>query len=172
MNWIKYTRKGVSEMRPYIEGEAMSRVSVSVQDRANGSPKPGDMIARNPKNHDDLWLVAKNYFEDNLEAVAVAEKTLHNSDISGARQNVPDIKVVGNGDMFRLLCKASSKDEGWMKSTKAMEVHGGCVVQVTTQQKNPDGSYALAEALAYVPRVGIGADQNGGRRLVPLDALN
>jgi len=28
------------------------------------------------------------------------EKTLHNSDMSGARKNVPDIKVVGNGDMF------------------------------------------------------------------------
>jgi len=40
------------------------------------------------------------------------EKTLHNSDASGARQNVPDIKVVGNGDMFRLLCKASSQNEG------------------------------------------------------------
>jgi uncharacterized protein YozE (UPF0346 family) len=25
------------------------------------------MIARNPKNHDDQWLVAKRYFEDNFE---------------------------------------------------------------------------------------------------------
>jgi hypothetical protein len=49
-------------------------------------------------------------------------KTLHNSDISGARQNVKDIKVVGNGDMFRLLCKTSSENEGWMKSTKACQV--------------------------------------------------
>lgn len=32
------------------------------------------------------------------------EKTLHNSDVSGARKNVKDIKVVGNGDLFRLLC--------------------------------------------------------------------
>ena len=38
-----------------------------------------------------------------------------------------------------------------MKSTKAMSVPGGSVVQVTTQQRNPDGSYALAEALCYVP---------------------
>lgn len=55
-------------------------------------------------------------------AVGSYMKTLHNSDISGARQNVKDIKVVGNGDMFRLLCKASSEEEGWMKSTKAMEI--------------------------------------------------
>ena len=87
------------------------------------------------------------------------EKTLHNSDISGARQNVKDIKVVGNGDLFQLLCKASSQAEGWMKSTKAMEVTGGCVVQVTTQQRNPDGSYAVAEALTFVPGVTIHCDQ-------------
>lgn len=94
------------------------------------------------------------------------EKTLHNSDVSGARQNVPDINVVGNGDLFRLLAKASSKAEGWMKSTKAMQIPGGCVVQVTTQQRNPDGSYAVAEALTFVPSVRIVDDINGGRKLV------
>lgn len=94
------------------------------------------------------------------------EKTLHNSDMSGARQNVKDIRVVGNGDMFQLLCKASSENEGWMKSTKAMEVVGGCVVQVTTQQRNIDLTYSLAEALTYVPGVRISPDTNGGRCLV------
>lgn len=95
------------------------------------------------------------------------EKTLHNSDLSGARKNVKDIKVVGNGDMFQLLCKASSEEEGWMKSTKAMEVTGGCIVQVTTQQKNPDGSYSLAEALTFVPGVKVYDDPEykGGRVL-------
>ena len=29
----------------------------------------------------------------------------------------------------------------------------GVVLQVTTQQRNPDGSYAIAEALTYVPDV-------------------
>lgn len=98
------------------------------------------------------------------------EKTLHNSDVSGARQNVKDIQVVGNGDMFRLLCKASSQAQGWMKSTKAMEVPGGCVVQVTTQQRNPDGSYAVAEALTYVPGVQIVNDVDGGRKLIDINA--
>ena len=96
------------------------------------------------------------------------EKTLHNSDISGARQNVKDIQVVGNGDMFRLLCKASSQNEGWMKSSKAMEVPGGCVVQVTTQQRNADGSYAIAEALTFVPGVKIAEDDNNGRKLISI----
>jgi hypothetical protein len=88
-------------------------------------------------------------------------KTLHNSDISGTRVNVPDVKVVGNGDMFRLLCKASSQAEGWMKSCKAMQVPGGCVVQVTTQQGDN-----VAEALCFVPGVVIADDVNNGRKLV------
>lgn len=96
----------------------------------------------------------------------MSEKTLHNSDISGAKVNVPDIKVVGNGDMFKLLCKASSQNEGWMKSTKACEIeHVGCIVQVTTQQKNADGSYAVAEAVTFIPGVRVVDDGNGGRRL-------
>lgn len=100
---------------------------------------------------------------------SMTEKTLFNSDVSGARQNVPDIVVFGNGDMFRLLCKASSQNEGWMKSTKACELPGGigCIVQVTTQQKGLDGTYAVAEALTYVPGVKIANDDEfGGRKLV------
>ena len=54
-------------MRPYQTGEDISHVSISEPDRQAGSPKEGDMIARNPKNHADQWLVAKKYFEDNLE---------------------------------------------------------------------------------------------------------
>jgi hypothetical protein len=96
----------------------------------------------------------------------MTEKTLTNSTVSGAKENVSDLKVVGNGDMFSLLCKASSQAEGWMKSTKAMQVTGGCVVQVTTQQRNPDGSYAVAEALTFVPETKIVDDINSGRKLI------
>ena len=66
-NWKQYKRKGLSEMREYVEGEDLSKVSISEPDREAGSPKKGDMIARNPANHEDKWLVAKKYFEDNLE---------------------------------------------------------------------------------------------------------
>lgn len=65
--WKQYKRKGLSEMRPYVLNEELYGVSISEADKANGSPKEGDMIARNPKNHSDQWLVAKKYFEDNLE---------------------------------------------------------------------------------------------------------
>ena len=57
-------------MRPYVDGETLDgKVSISDADLKAGSPKLGDMIARNPKNHNDQWLVAKAYFEDNLEAI-------------------------------------------------------------------------------------------------------
>ena len=84
------------------------------------------------------------------------KKTLGNTTASGAKVNVKDIQFWGNGDTFKLISKASSKNEGWMKSTKAMEIERvGCVVQVTTQQRNPDGSYAVAEALTFVPVASI-----------------
>ena len=97
------------------------------------------------------------------------DKTLNNLDVNSTRKNVKDVVVFGNGDMFRLLCKASSESEGWMKSTKAMEVFGGCLVQVTTHQRNHDGINAIAEALEYVPNVKIADDvEHGGRKLVPI----
>ena len=66
----KYRRSQIAELRPYIEGEILSpRISVSATDAEAGSPKIGDMIARNPKNHDDQWLVAAKYFADNFEPV-------------------------------------------------------------------------------------------------------
>jgi hypothetical protein len=85
-----------------------------------------------------------------------AVKTLHNTNMSQATKNVKDIVFWGDGDTFKLICKASSEREGWMKSTKAMEIPGvGVVLQVTTQQKNPDGSYSIAEALTYIPGVRV-----------------
>ena len=94
-------------------------------------------------------------------------KTLHTTDIANAKDQVPDIKVTGNGDMWQLLCKASSEREGWMKSTKALHIRNmGCLVQVTTQQKNYDDSYSLAEAVVFVPGVAIAEDANGGKKLI------
>ncbi len=81
----------------------------------------------------------------------MAEKMLDISEVKQAKDNISDLAVYGDGDTFALLCKASSQEQGWMKSTKVCNVAGGCIVQVTTQQRNPDGSYAVAEALTYVP---------------------
>ena len=82
----KYRRTNVAEMRPIDEQDignfdsvkgnlgtmsdfGMIYISISNQDLGNGSPKVGDMVARNPENHKDQWLVAKEYFEANFESM-------------------------------------------------------------------------------------------------------
>jgi hypothetical protein len=66
----QYRRKQIAELRPYVPGEELDgRVSISAMDREAGSPKEGDMIARNPVAHGDQWLVSKDYFEANFEPV-------------------------------------------------------------------------------------------------------
>lgn len=64
--WKLYSRRGQAEMRPYIPGEMLpAEVSISKADRIDGCPKEGDMIARNPDNPGDMWLVNKDFFEKN-----------------------------------------------------------------------------------------------------------
>jgi hypothetical protein len=65
----QYRRKQIAELRPVEPFEDLTGVSVSPEDLKAGSPKMGDMIARNPKNHADQWLVAAAYFADNFEPV-------------------------------------------------------------------------------------------------------
>lgn len=90
------------------------------------------------------------------------EKTLDVVSIEDAKNKISDLKVIGDGNMFKLLCKVSSESQGWMKSCKAMEIIGvGAVVQVTTQQGDN-----VAESITFVPGVLIGPDVNGGNRLV------
>lgn len=83
------------------------------------------------------------------------EKILDISEVKGAKANISDLVVYGDGDTFALLCKASSKEQGWMKSTKVCNVHNGCIMQVTTQQGNN-----IAEAITFVPNVNIDITSN------------
>lgn len=72
------------------------------------------------------------------------DKTLDNTSAAQAKEKISDLQIWGDGDTFKLICKASSQKEGWMKSTKAMQIDGvGCVVQVTTQQASAMGYNAL-----------------------------
>lgn len=63
----QYRRTQIAEMAQWHPEFDMEGVSISKPDLAAGSPKLGDMIARNPKNHADRWLVASQYFQDNFE---------------------------------------------------------------------------------------------------------
>lgn len=77
-------------------------------------------------------------------------KTLNVKSLEDSKNKISDIEVFGNPDVWKLLCKASSVNEGWMKSTKVMELANGkgCLVQVSTQQGDN-----IDEALVFVPDV-------------------
>lgn len=49
-------------------------LSISEFDLKNGSPKIGDMIARNPNNHNDQWLISEKYYRENYLADKKAMK--------------------------------------------------------------------------------------------------
>ena len=92
-------------------------------------------------------------------------KLMDITEVKGATANISDLKIFGNGDTFQIICKASSAAQGWMKSTKAMQIDGvGCVVQVTTQQGGN-----VAEAITFVPGVKIemiAGNKDNGRKLI------
>jgi len=75
MNFKQYKRKGLSEMVSVTEftenGGDLSKVSISSPDHLLKTHNPDEFnlgyVARNPKNHEDLWYVAKKYFDENLE---------------------------------------------------------------------------------------------------------
>ena len=66
LTWRNYRKRGFTEMVPYTSGFNMDGVSISDFDKQNGSPKPGDFIARGT-DHSDMWLVAAQYHKENYE---------------------------------------------------------------------------------------------------------
>jgi len=87
----------------------------------------------------------------------MSKKTLTNTTAKHAEDQVKDVESWGMKNVFRLISKASSPAEGWMKSTKAMQIDSvGCVVQVTTQQGE-----RVAEAVCFVPGVEIAEQRRG-----------
>lgn len=70
----EYQRLGFAQARPVTDTEIAdgvvglenANISVSQADVDADSPKQGDMIARNPDNYDDQWLIAKEYWEKNF----------------------------------------------------------------------------------------------------------
>ena len=64
-----YRKKELQPLFPWTPDLPMGLVSISEADKANGSPKKGDMIAYNPKEYTDFWLVAEKFFIDNYICV-------------------------------------------------------------------------------------------------------
>lgn len=62
-----YRKKGMVEAERWTPGIDMEGVSISPADKDNGSPKDGDMLARDPENPADRWLISQDYFRRHYE---------------------------------------------------------------------------------------------------------
>jgi len=60
-----YRKTGLQLMRPYEAGEDMLGISVANTD----VPEVGGMIAVDPSNTEDIWYIAKEFFNTNYELV-------------------------------------------------------------------------------------------------------
>lgn len=84
-----YRKVGVTPMRPYVEGEDLSGVSVSDED----TPGAGGMIAHDPKDPDDQWYVSTKYMK-NYEPAETPARSF--------QQRVADEKQALDGNIVRL----------------------------------------------------------------------
>lgn len=64
--FVQYSRITIVEARPYVAGEDMTNILVI----PGTEPKEGDMIARNPRDRDEQWLMPHGEFTTNFESVA------------------------------------------------------------------------------------------------------
>ncbi len=117
-------------------------VAVSADPGSKRLPDRAAMTAAvNPRSHD------------------MSDRSLSNHDMTTATASTADIVTAGDPGAWVVVCKASSKAQGWMKSTKRLKVPGGWLYQVTTEHRagGVASGYvtACAEALAFVPDAGM-----------------
>jgi len=98
----KYQRIQIAELRPVTDEEVMSRhlasnISMSMEDKEKGHPYIGDMVARNPENHNDQWLVTKEHFKKNFKPID-DNKNVQDSDDTTIKSKM--FNIVANGETF------------------------------------------------------------------------
>lgn len=92
--------------------------------------------------------------DDPIETSASSKRHANHSKLDTSDHQKSDVIVEGSpGSTWDLVCKASSKSQGWMKVTKRMVVEGGWLYQVTTEHRSTVTGevVACAEALQFVP---------------------
>jgi hypothetical protein len=62
----QYQQIQTLELRPYLQNEDTSNITISQVDKDNNSPKQGDMIARTSKYDDQEWLINEEQFKKNF----------------------------------------------------------------------------------------------------------
>src|SRR5471032_1221373 len=115
--------------------------------------------------HRPVVFYSPDYFgKMNVTEYVKAYNSLSSQPVTKTSDLNETVHTFGDPDHFRLLFKASA--DMWSRSTKAMDVPGGCLVQVSTKMLSANGVWALAEALSFVPHVVILDEPDGnGRRL-------
>lgn len=152
-------------MIPFKEfvGQDMSSLSVSDQDKllSNEEFEQG-YVARNPKNHLDIWYVAKKYFDDNLEPAELHQtKNLTFGQATEAmKKGLRAAREGWNGSgMFAMYSPGSQrplKNEDWFspamreytKDGKELNVRPSFLLKTAQEDVAywaPSGSDALAE---------------------------
>lgn len=111
----RYRRKQIAELADWQPGFDMTGVSVSEADKAAGSPKQGDKIARNPANHADRWLVAADYFAANFESYAPAESVKMDALDARRYQWLKAHNVEHYDDSLPAICCHRLDESGWGK---------------------------------------------------------
>ena len=89
------------------------------------------------------------------------QRTLDNTSPETARANVPDLIIHGDPDTWVYIAKASSKSQGFMASTKVMNLPDGALVesfrreQAEVIERSDSPSVAVSVALAFVPFLNV-----------------
>jgi hypothetical protein len=87
---------------------------------------------------------------DEEQSSDIDSKSLSNTNMDDLQNTTPDVQVHGNPGAWICVCKASSKSQGWMKSTKVFPINNsfvaGCLVQVSTELRGH-----VAESVCWAP---------------------
>jgi hypothetical protein len=113
-----YIKKTQQELVPWTEDMPIDLISISEADKLNGSPKQGDMIALNPKDKTDMWLVAEQFFKDNYIPAIEATKPDNSkviADLIKERDDeLAELKEL-SGQLFSVITHAVSMLSGKAK---------------------------------------------------------
>jgi len=89
-----------------------------------------------------------------VETPTVEERTLTTTTVEEAKAS--GVVLTGAADKWLCIAKAVNKDEGWMRSTKAMQIGAaGCLVQTSYIWTNSDGTKGCFEAVCFAPSVNL-----------------
>lgn len=138
----QYKRKGLSEMRQIVIGEDLTGVSISEPDKQLMKDFPNifaqGYIARNPKNHADLWYVAKDYFDENLEPVDQYASQQTQGEWISVEDRLPEITLNKMSNWVITFCEDVCRiDKAFYSSVTGWEAEHGEPMNVTHWQPLP-----------------------------------